>query len=412
MKILVFCWQNIFLQNTASANRLRSLIEPLGDSGLEVQICIYGGYSSSEEKRTMGISGRVKGIDYVYLNLMTIQGFWKKRFIGYLGDVFIVDCLVRRITNYFNVGKNILWFDSSLVSFRVAVKLKKRNISNLKLFLEMSEYLDIHEYNISNFFQRWKARITKIFFEKKAFYCFDGIALMTVALFNHYLRFIPPQPRLLHLPMTVDLDRFKKNSEPLQYFKKPYIAFVGIMNNAKDGVDILINAFSKIQHTIPEHTLYLVGPKHYDTPGHLELIKRLSLENRVIWTGEYSRDQIPAIIDNADLLVLPRPDSKQARGGFPTKLGEYLATGKPVCATSVGEIPNYLKNGESVYFAEPGSIDSFAEAMSRALNNYDEAKKVGVLGRKIAGQYFNKTHQSGLLLEFFEKMYDGVSTTC
>ncbi len=59
------------------------------------------------------------------------------------------------------------------------------------------------------------------------------------------------------------------------------------------------------------------------------------------------------------------PDSKQAQGGFPTKLGEYLATGNPVCATTVGEIPDYLVDGESVYFAVPGSVDSFADAMLR-----------------------------------------------
>ena len=50
---------------------------------------------------------------------------------------------------------------------------------------------------------------------------------------------------------------------------------------------------------------------------------------------------------------MARPDSRQARGGFPTKLGEYLATGKPVCVTKVGEITVYLEDNVSAFLAEP-----------------------------------------------------------
>ena len=120
--------------------------------------------------------------------------------------------------------------------------------------------------------------------------------------------------------------------------------------------------------------------------------------------GEFSREKIPSFLQNASLLLLPRPDSKQAQGGFPTKLGEYLASGVPVCATTVGEIPNYLTNNESVFFAEPGSIDSFANAMDRALSNPELAKKVGLAGRKVAETHFNKDIQAKILYEFLQSL--------
>ena len=220
---------------------------------------------------------------------------------------------------------------------------------------------------------------------------------------SHYYNF-DNHPPLLHLPMTVDFERFTENQAPPDGFDSPYVSFVGVMNNAKDGVDILIKAFAKIASTYPELKLYLVGPWNYDTPAHLSLIKELALEERVFWKGEYPRDRIPSILKNAKLLVLPRPDSKQARGGFPTKLGEYLATGKPVCATTVGELPLYLKNNESVFFAEPGSIDSFAETMNRALQNYKEAQKVGEKGREVAIKSFNKNIQGEILYNFFKQL--------
>ena len=130
------------------------------------------------------------------------------------------------------------------------------------------------------------------------------------------------------------------------------------------------------------------------------MIGHLGLEQRVFWVGEYHRDTIPAILKNANLLVLPRPDSKQAQGGFPTKLGEYLATGNPVCATTVGEIPDYLVDGESVYFAESGSVGSLANAMQRALGNPEEKKRIGANGRKVAETHFNKDIQAKMLYDF------------
>jgi glycosyltransferase involved in cell wall biosynthesis len=204
--------------------------------------------------------------------------------------------------------------------------------------------------------------------------------------------------------MTVDLKRFNGEKENLQPFSKPYIAYIGVMNDAKDGVNILINAFNIIKNKYSEHKVYLIGSWNYDTPGHQQMIKENSLSERVFWMKEYQRDQIPNIICNADLLVLPRPDSKQARGGFPTKLGEYLATGIPVCATRVGEIPDYLQDNESVFFADPGSSDSFAKALDRALSDSINAKRIGQNGKKVAETYFNKDIQVKVLYDFFQEL--------
>jgi glycosyltransferase involved in cell wall biosynthesis len=268
----------------------------------------------------------------------------------------------------------------------------------------MSEFLDIHHNNKGNILQRWKGDAKQKLFENKTFFCLDGMALMTKTLLNHYQNFPQPQPKFLHLPMTVDLERFEQPKEPLKEFQSPYIAFVGVMNDAKDGVSILIKAFNFIKEKRPNHKVYLVGGWNYDTPIHQQLIKEFGLEERVFWMKEYPRDKIPNIICNADLLVLPRPDSKQAQGGFPTKLGEYLATGKPVCATRVGEIPNYLADNESVFFAEPGSVESFAETMDRAMSDPENAKRIGANGRKVAELEFNKDIQAKKLFEFLKEL--------
>lgn len=401
MKLNIIIFENPFVSSSAWANRLLSLIEGLNNIGVYVYLLFFGPFRSKNEVSYWKTEGEYRGIRYNYIYPLIVEGYWNVRFYNYIGEKFIECQLQKSIIKELEKNEGIIWTDSSHFGFKLAVQLKKR-IPNRKLFIEMSEFLDVYKYNSNsgNFLQRWEGRKRQNFFDKTAFHVYDGMALMTKTLYKHYEQFKSSKPKLLHLPMTVDLDRFSTPELPLPEFKKPYIAYVGVMNNAKDGVNILIQAFAKVHILFPNFKLYLIGPWHYDTPSQLKMIKDLNLSDRVFWMNEYPRDNIPKILLNADLLVLPRPLSRQALGGFPTKLGEYLASGIPVCATKVGEIPDYLVDEESVFFAEPGSVESLADSMFRALSNPIKAKDVGKNGRKVAEKYFNKDIQAVLLYNF------------
>lgn len=402
MKVVIIVGLNPFHENSASANRWRTLIEGLNDLGVSISILITGGFNSLEEIKLYGRKGDVNGIKIHYLNYLYYGNRWFSRLNSYILLKLIKPFVKLLILRF--VKKNhdaIFWTSSDLDAFKLVVDIKNK-YPNIRTFLEMSEFLDIHKYNKVNRLHYLKGEQTQKYFEKCALHSYDGLALMTKTLFKYYSGFNLNKPQLLHLPMTVDLERFEKNVEKLTEFESPYIAYVGIMNNAKDGIDILIQSFAKIHHLFPEYRVYFVGPWHYDTPSQLVFIKDLGLDDKIFWKGVYSRDKVTSIIKHASLLVLPRPDSKQAQGGFPTKLGEYLASGNPVCATKVGEIPDYLSDNESVFFADPGSVDSFAEAMYRALKNPEDSKEIGKNGKKVAKTHFNKEIQSKILLDFFE----------
>ena len=403
MRIIIIIGLNPFFESSASAFRWRTLIEGLSMQGADIELIMTGGYRTKEEFKKLGRKGQVERVKYQYLNYLFHDNIWFRRLNNFVLNPLLKPLVHWRVLRIARQNPDaIFWTDSSLDSFELAVKLKEQN-PGLKTFLEMSEFLDIHQYNKGRSVHRKAGDKRQGVFESNAFYAYDGIALMPKTLLKHYQAFPKAGPKLLHLPMTVDLDRFDQKLEPVNGFVSPYIVFVGVMNDAKDGVSNLIEAFSKIHLQFPECKLYLVGSWNYDTPAHKKMIKELVLEEKVFWMGEYERDTIPAIIKNADLLTLPRPDSKQAQGGFPTKLGEYLATGNPICATTVGEIPDYLVDGESVYFAEPGSVDSFANAMQRALSNQEQAKTVGANGRKVAEIHFNKDIQAKILYDFLKE---------
>lgn len=405
MKLIVITKTNPFFISSASANRMRSLLEGLKEQkDIEIELWITEGYQNKSELKQLGQKGEYEGFKYNYLSTYILATVWKKRYYKYVGSIINNLFLHRKLKNRIK-SNQIIWVPKDLKVWMSLLKLKKEK-HNIRLFFELSEFLDIHHHNKGNFFQRLNADKEQDFFEKKFMFQLDGFALMTKTLYNYFNSFQGKLPKMIHLPMTVDLDRFNNKSEKLEEFEKPYIAFVGVMNNVKDGVDILIKSFANISSIFPNYKLYLIGPWNYDTPEHLKLIRDYNLEERIKWKGSYDREKIPNIIQNADLLVLPRPDSKQARGGFPTKLGEYLATGVPVCATKVGELPDYLVNNKSVFFAAPGSIQSFADTMKRALDNKKQANKIGVGGKSVAKKEFNKDIQSEKLFHFIKEIYE------
>ncbi len=413
MKIIFPVSTNPFFSSNAISNRYESLITGLLNLKVAIDLIVIDGYIISNEKY------QAKLLEDKY-PLLKIEYFVKFNFSNkilirlkkYIFDYYYNARTEVFLVKRFNSSVGFIFLTGNL-AVRNAYLKSSQNIHKRGI-IEFSEFQNIVDLRPSRFrfliskFEHQYSRVTFILIK-----LVPNFIIMTKKLIPYYKELANnPHSKFIHLPMTVNLERFQGIKLALKEFSKPYISFVGVMNDAKDGVSILIKAFYEISNKYPQLKLFLVGPWQYETPKQLLLIKSLGLENRVFWMKEYPRNDIPNIICNSSLLVLPRPDSKQAQGGFPTKLGEYLATGNPVCATRVGEIPDYLTDNESVFFAEPGSVESFAKAMDRALSDPENAKRVGENGRRVAEREFNKDVQARKLFEFLKELNADNTPAC
>lgn len=181
-----------------------------------------------------------------------------------------------------------------------------------------------------------------------------------------------------------------------------YIAYCGTASNNKDGVDELIKAFAIVAEKVLDVKLYIIGktPLTEQKFDNYLLIKRLNLEDRVVFTGVVSAKEMPQLLVNADVLALDRPDNKQAKYGFPTKLGEYLLSGNPVVVTSVGDITKFLTDGVSALIARPQNPKNFADKLLWALTYTEEAICLGGRGKMIALEFFNSLTETQKLYSF------------
>lgn len=139
---------------------------------------------------------------------------------------------------------------------------------------------------------------------------------------------------------------------------------------------------------IPEKSLlrFLLvgaGALHEET----QRLLRAEVETgRVIFTGAVEHEQIPALLDACDILVSPHiPLAEGAEFfGSPTKLFEYMAMGKAIVASRLGQIGEVLTHEETALLVEPGDVTQLSAAITRLSESRALREALGTAARQTA----------------------------
>lgn len=331
--------------------------------------------------------GIYRKIPYQYLSKSTVKS---ASFFGRRLDVILMNCRlffhsIGRLDRY-----SLAIFYSTRTSAAIILRITTW-LKGCKFIKEESEYPE--SYLVE------KVKLNAFIFKTLHYYLFDGLLLISRNLIEYFKNTKNYRKPILHVPMIVDFERF--NLKPVK--RKKNIAYCGILNDEKDGTNILLHSFAKANQLHPEYTLSLYGiaASENDWIRYHQIVSDLNLNNKVIFFGKVDIESIPRYLMEASILVLPRPESMQAHLGFPTKLGEYLATGNPVIVTPVGDIPDYLQDGVSAYFVKPNNVDNLFEKLIEAIEKKDLSEKIGSNGKIVAQKYFNNELQSKDIIDFF-----------
>lgn len=179
------------------------------------------------------------------------------------------------------------------------------------------------------------------------------------------------------IPSGIDLNKFKiqnsksKIREKLGIRDEFVIMTVARLEKVK-GIQYLIEAFyilnSKLQ--VPNSKLIIIGDGSQRN-NLVNLVKKLSLEDRVIFLGEVSNPKIPETLAAADCFVLP-----SLKEGFGIAILEAMAAGLPVIATNVGGIPDIIKQAIDGILVPPKNPSAIAEAMIKIYTQPDFAQNL------------------------------------
>jgi glycosyltransferase involved in cell wall biosynthesis len=155
----------------------------------------------------------------------------------------------------------------------------------------------------------------------------------------------------------------------------PIVGTVCRLVEPKKGLSVLLHAMAVLNRDrrSPGCQLLIVGEG--PARARLEsLIEQLGLSCCVRFAG--SRRDIPRILPTLDVFVLP-----SLYEGFGIAILEAMAAGRPVVATAVGGIPEFVVPGETGLLVEPGDAEALAAAIGDLLRDPERARQMGMRGR-------------------------------
>lgn len=219
--------------------------------------------------------------------------------------------------------------------------------------------------------------------------------------------------RIIVNPNGVDVKVFRPNVGGLQKraeldlrSEELLAGFVGTFG-PWHGVLVLAEAIKLIPAPVPVRFL-LVGTGAL----HDEMKKLLASEEetgRVVFYGSVEHDDIPALLDACDVLVSPHVPLEGGAEffGSPTKLFEYMAMGKAIVASRLGQIGEVLKHEETALLVTPGNAQELSAAIIRLVESPSLRETLGDAARSTAVANHTWTRNARNILDAYEVWMKG-----
>jgi len=181
------------------------------------------------------------------------------------------------------------------------------------------------------------------------------------------------KPELIHvLPNAVNTRLFHtglQGSPVRQRFDLDGRFVIGFVGTFKrwHGVDLLLSAFQDLHRADASTHLLLVGDGPL-RPQFEEEVRKAGLMQAVTFAGGVAHEDVPQHLAAMDVAIAPYP----ALDNFyysPLKLFEYMAAGRPVVASRVGQVAEVVADGVTGLLFEPSDRASLVSCIRRFQDN-------------------------------------------
>jgi len=169
----------------------------------------------------------------------------------------------------------------------------------------------------------------------------------------------------------------------------------------KKGLPVTLSAFATFLTRCPNASLTIAG----EGPmlGELQrLARELKIENRVLFTGFISQDQLRDLYYASHVFLHPSetgPDGNQE--GIPNSMLEAMASGLPVFATEHGGIPEAIKSGVSGVLVPEHNHEQLTNALLNGAKSPDFLLRIAHAGAEIVRKNFDLSTQARRLEDVY-----------
>jgi len=207
-----------------------------------------------------------------------------------------------------------------------------------------------------------------------------------------------PGEKILVIPNGVDVNKFdyrismsnqsKEIKKELKIDRdKKIVGFVGTFG-PWHGIENLVSAISSVKGKNKDRGIIflLMGDgvlKRY-------AVDKIGKFNNVIFTGNIPYSEIQYYLSICDVLVSPHSLQPGGREfiGSPTKIFEYMAMGKGIVASNLGQIGEVLENNRTAILVEPNNVGELVNGILKLVDDKEIRLKLGMnAAREVREKY-------------------------
>ncbi|MBK1878412.1 glycosyltransferase [Pelagicoccus mobilis] len=227
----------------------------------------------------------------------------------------------------------------------------------------------------------------------------DGCTAVIDTLFD----FLPSStPRIELLPgidfqseptCPVDISPILKQ---LEEDEKTIVYSGGVTSSNRQDIANLYDAVYLLRQRGKKVRLLKTGPNH---PSLLESCRYTS-DDHILDLGFLPKERLTALIQNAHVLVQPGDSDPFNDYRLPSKLPEFLASGRPVITGKIN-LGLRLEDKKEAFLVEKTDPESIAEAYLEIDSNPQLHKALSQNGKRYAEEHFALSRNGAMLLEFY-----------
>ena len=184
---------------------------------------------------------------------------------------------------------------------------------------------------------------------------------------------------------------------------RPFIIMYHGLLVERNGLDLAVDAFSRIKPKIPSARLHVYGKSTPFFQRVMRTARDQGLRNAVVHFGSKPLEEIVKAIETCDLGIIPNQHNQFTAINTPVRIFEYLALGKPVVAPRTRGIQDYFDDG-SLFFFEPGNVEDLARQIEFVRTHPDDASRITARGQQVyrANEW---SRQSNVLVELVQNLF-------
>jgi glycosyltransferase involved in cell wall biosynthesis len=140
-----------------------------------------------------------------------------------------------------------------------------------------------------------------------------------------------------------------------------FLLSIGTIEPRKN-LSTLVEAYAALRPRHPEVGLVIAGSRGWLYERFFEQLRSLGLEDRVIFTGHVPEDDIPALLNAAEVFAFPSEFE-----GFGLPPLEAMACGIPVVSSNAASLPEVV--GDAGLLLPPRDVGGWVTALGRLLDD-------------------------------------------